>query len=654
MNCYYDNKISNFLKDDSNKIQGIINNRNQLFDAGIKTQKSWQIEINILKNQLREFEGDIIFEYTIPRIGNRIDVVVIIHGILFLLEYKTNDKQHRKSTDDQVMDYALDLKNFHKESRDRYIVPISVATDAPYFNYEIAICDDKIFRVIRANKDSIKEIIESILKEFSDTEIDAKQWINSEYFPTPTIIESARYMYANHDVKDISRSDASAENLTHTTNSINKIIENCRKFNEKAICFITGVPGAGKTLAGLNIATQNRNRSENEKSNSVFLSGNGPLVTVLQEALAKDLKYRENVKITQARRQTISFINNIHKFRDNYITNNDIPFENIVIFDEAQRTWTKDQLSKFMKEKKNTPNFQMSEPECLLEIMDRHKNWCVVVCLVGGGQEINTGEAGIQAWIDALRKDFSSWKLFISDRLNEVEYVGTSELTEIIKDIDYVYKSDLHLGVSLRSFRSEKLASFVHAVLDEKQEKAKDIYNEIQNYPILITRDINKAKNWVKNIKRGTEKVGVLASSNAIRLRPYGIWVKSNINVCHWFLSDEIHPESSNALEQTCTEFDIQGLELDYAVVAWDGDFRIKDGIWNYYNFRGDKWERINKSEKRRYKLNAYRVLLTRARQGMIIFVPSGVDKSIDHTRDKKIYDETYNYLLGCGFQSID
>ena len=549
------------------------------------------------------------------------------------------------------MDYALDLKNFHKESRTKYIVPMSIATEDYNKENNIEVFNDKVFNVIHTNKKSIRKEIDNILEKYSDTEIDRENWVNSEYSPTPTIIESARYMYKNHTVKDISRSDAAVENLTKTTETINKIIKICKSNKEKAICFVTGVPGAGKTLAGLNIATQS---NFVEKNNAVFLSGNGPLVEVLQEALARDLVNKEQIKKEDAKIQTTTFINNIHKFRDNYINNNNTPFENIVVFDEAQRSWTHDQLSKFMKNKKNIDNINMSEPECLLEIMNRHKEWCVVVCLVGGGQEINTGEAGIQEWIAAVKNKFPKWKLFISNNLDNKEYIKDSELSELIENLDSSFENNLHLNVSLRSFRSEKLSSFIQNILNEDINKARESYKFLNNYPIKITRDLEKAKNWLKMKKRGSERIGIIASSGGLRLRPYGIWVKSKAQVGHWFLSDENHPESSNMLEKICTEFDIQGLEIDYSLVAWDMDFRIENNMWKFYNFRGDRWNTIHKKKDKKYRLNAYRVLLTRARQGMVIFVPEGVDGSIDTTRNKDFYDETYNFLVNCGIEELE
>lgn len=640
MRAYYNETIEKFLAEDANAIQGKINRNNQIFDTRMTTQKSWEMEICILKDQLKNFNGEIIFEYTIPRLGKRIDVVLIINGIIFLLEFKTNEHSHKRSTDRQVMDYALDLKNFHKESQSKYIVPVSIATEAEDYENNLFSYEDHIYGVIRVNKSTISREISRVLEESLGEAISREVWINSEYSPTPTIIESARYMYAHHTVEDISRSDAAAKNLTETADAIHRIVNESREKNRKAICFLTGVPGAGKTLAGLNIATQKS--AQEDTFNAVFLSGNGPLVNVLQEALARDVKNREKITLSEARRKSLTFINNIHKFRDNYIGNEQVPFEKIVVFDEAQRSWSEKQLSKFMREKKNTPNFNLSEPECLLEIMDRHEDWCVVVCLVGEGQEINRGEAGIEAWLDAADKKFQHWDIFASDKIE-------SKDTQILNR-----EKSLHLDVSLRSFRSEKISDFVHAVLDGTPSEAREIRKQIHHYPLKITRDMDHARNWIRQQQRGTERIGIIASSGALRLRPYGIWVKSEVQVEHWFLDHEFHPESSNALEQTCTEFEIQGLEIDYALLAWDGDLRIEDGSWAYYNFRGENWNHINQEERKVYKKNAYRVLLTRARQGMVIFVPKEDQLLLDPSGRKSIYDETYEYLLSCGFESID
>ena len=439
-------------------------------------------------------------------------------------------------------------------------------------------------------------------------------------------------------------------NLNSTTTAINKIIDASKRCHKKSICFITGVPGAGKTLAGLNIANRRHEFDENE--HAVFLSGNQPLVDVLQEALARDECSRTEVKKTEALRKAKAFIQNIHHFRDDAISTDTAPAEKVAIFDEAQRAWDEPSLVKFMMRKKGVPNFNMSEPEFLISIMDRHKDWAVIICLIGGGQEINTGEAGLKEWFDVLKKKYRHWDVYVSDKLADSEYVGSSTVDKLIAGLNCTPVEELHLAVSLRSFRSERVSEFVKMLLDGEINKARELYRVLKsNYPIVMTRDLQKAKAWVKARARGTERYGLIASSGAKRLRRFGIWVQSKIDAKNWFLNGKDDVRSSYFLEETATEFDIQGLELDWAVVGWDANLHWQDGEFYCWNFKGTKWQRINNSADRAYLKNAYRVLLTRARQGFVIFIPPGSEE--DATCLNAYYDGTYNYLKSIGIEEI-
>ena len=415
------------------------------------------------------------------------------------------------------------------------------------------------------------------------------------------------------------------------------------------------MPGAGKTIVGLNIAIQ---RSEAKKGeHAVFLSGNFPLVAVLQEALARDKVLQGqniNEKITKkdALRSTSAFIQVIHKYRDSFVENNNIPPERVVIFDEAQRAWTKEQISKFMLTKKGIKDFDYSEPEFLISTMDRHKEWAVIICLVGGGQEINTGEAGLPEWFDSLRRQFLDWDVYITPNLNDEEYRRSNEWKDLIMGLNVYEVEKLHLSTSVRSFRTPDLADLIKAILDVNINKAKVLYDRCKfKYPIIITREIAKAKAWIRTQCQGTTRYGLLASSGALRLKPEGIFVKNDISVENWFLNEKNDVRSSYYLEDVVTEFDIQGLELDYSIVAWDADLRFENNEWNYYNFSGKRWNNVNSINKRIYLKNSYRVLLTRARQGMVIFIPKGDND--DNTRETKYYDGIYNYLKAIGIDEI-
>lgn len=655
--AFYYNTIRSFKKSSYSEILGNLADNNEF--ATEQTQKdAWKFQIKYLQEILSDFDGSIYFEYAIPRMGKRIDVLLIVESIIFVVEFKVGEKEYHSHAIDQVWDYALDLKNFHETSHDKTIIPILIATEAKSFDFLLSVSqsDDNLFDPVRSNSQTFSSILSTALK-FLDghLKINTKEWENGRYQPTPTIIEAAMALYNQHSVADISRSDASAINLSQTSDELSAIIKETRDKSEKSICFVTGVPGAGKTLVGLNIATKHFDKDS--ELYSVFLSGNGPLVMILQEALARDKVKRakergEKLTKKEAKSQVQAFIQNVHHFRDEGIRDKGAPIEHVALFDEAQRAWTLEQTSNFMRQKKGVYNFEMSEPEFLISCLDRHPDWAVVVCLVGGGQEINTGEAGISEWILALERRFPDWKIYISNRLTDSEYNAEEILQKIRYRKDVEYSEYLHLAVSMRSFRAENVSLLVKQILDLDIDNAKITLNGLKSkYPIVITRDFFKAKEWLKNKARGTERYGIVVSSQAQRLKPYAIDVKSPIDPIHWFLDGKDDVRSSYYLEDVATEFHIQGLELDWACVAWDGDFRYSSDGWIYKSFKGKKWQNINKADRKLYLKNAYRVLLTRARQGMVIVVPSG-DKD-DHTRLPEFYDETFEYLKEIGFEIL-
>ncbi len=642
---YYSNSILDFLKDENSRIIGELT-LNHSFDLDELQKNSWREQIEILKDQLKGFNGHIFFEFTIPRMGKRVDNVVISGNSIFILEFKIGEKSHPTHAIDQVLDYALDLKNFHEGSHDKDLVPVLISSKADAFNNEIQKYDDLLYRPLLCNSFNIKDIIERIQDD--SNLIDPDIWANSQYKPTPTIVEAAQALYKGHDVQEISRSDSGAINLSRTSSCISRIIENSKANNKKSICFITGVPGAGKTLAGLNIVNERMKADEDE--HAVFLSGNGPLVQVLREALARDESSNSNITKREASQKVNAFIQNIHHFRDDALQSELAPVEKVVVFDEAQRAWTKEKSTSFMR-KRGDADFKMSEPNFLISILDRHRDWCTIICLVGGGQEINTGEAGLEEWISALKEHYSEWNLYHSELItNNNDYLKSVELRDWMHRTSKA-QTDLHLAVSVRSFRSEKVSDFVHSVLDNNLNKAQTLYEQlIRDYPIKLTRDLDKAKAWVRNIVRGNERIGLVCSSGAKRLRPFGIHAKNEIEPPNWFLNPKEDVRSSNFLEEVATEFDIQGLEIDWAIVAWDGDLH-HSSEWNFQKFKGTKWMNINKEIDRAYKLNAYRVLLTRARQGMVIYIPEG--SSTDPTRPTSLYDGTFKFMKQIGIMEI-
>lgn len=648
---YYSNDIQSFLNQDNYSIFGEITTNDQ-FSAEDLQKNTWNREIEIMKRELSQFLGGyIIFEYTIPRIGNRIDNIVIYKGIIFLLEFKVGEKKYPSYAIEQVTDYAFDLSCFHKESHNRLLVPILISTKAHSVKQEIRISKDNVLETICCNEYEIAKYITEVSLKFIQDEIIPNDWINSLYMPTPTIIEAAQALYLGHNVEDISRNDASAKNLNQTTKAINKIIDYSKAHNRKSICFITGVPGAGKTLAGLNIAVERQKIAEDE--HAVFLSGNGPLVDVLQEALARDDAKRNNISRKEASRKVKEFIQIIHHFRDDAISVDTPPVEKVAIFDEAQRAWDEQNLTDFMKKKKHIEDFNMSEPEFLISILNRHNDWATIICLIGGGQEINKGEsAGIYGWFDSLRNNYPNWDIYVSDKITDDEYSKGHNFAEMTKNMNVNIIEDLHLAVSLRSFRSENVSNFVKALLDVDIDTAKRLYEQFNNdYPVFVTRNLHKAKLWVRSQAKGSQRYGLTASSGAKRLRKYGIWVQNKIEATNWFLNGKNDVRSSFHLEETATEFDIQGLELDWTIVCWDADLRFENGDFKHLKFVGTKWQNIKSADNILYLKNAYRVLLTRARQGVVIFVPPGDET--DMTAKPEYYDGIYRYLKSLGIKEL-
>ena len=608
-------------------------------------RSAWEYQIN----HLREIAAGLpparfFMEFLIPRMGRRADLIVLVGGIIFVVEYKLGARQFDRSSLDQVYGYGLDLKHFHETSHSAPIVPILIATHAAApSETSVEWDDDGLARPMRVNAAGLCEAIDFVCRGWGGDHIDAGAWAAGRYRPTPTIVEAAQALYRGHAVEEISRSEAGAENLTRTADYVASAIEAAKRDRQKIICFITGVPGSGKTLAGLNLATA-RQRAHSDE-HAVFLSGNGPLVDVLREALARDAvaSAREagrRISKVQEDRRAAAFIQNIHHFRDDALSTKAAPVERVVIFDEAQRAWDVAQTSKFMQQKKGQLGFAMSEPEFLLSVMDRHDDWCAIICLVGGGQEINTGEAGISEWLRALHRSFPHWRAYIPQTLDR-DVALRQEVTA----------PALHLATSLRSFRAERLSDFVNEVISGNPKAARTLTAELKDFPLLITRDLEAARSWLRSKARSGERTGLLASSNAARLKPYGIFTKAKIEPAKWFLAPPGDVRSSNALEDAATEFDVQGLELDWACVCWDANFRREADKWQTLQFKGTRWQAVNDANRKSFITNSYRVLLTRARQGMIVFVPEGSD--IDETRSIQFYNSVYTTLAACGFVNL-
>lgn len=677
--AYYGDSIKNFLLTDTDSIKGIL-------DRGVAEHPqiwtiqfaSWESSIALLKNQLSvicaqrsEAENWTIFlEYEIPRLLSRIDAVIIARDLIFVLEFKYDRNSYDLADVRQAEDYALDLKDFHLESRDRTIIPILLCPNAKNSTQSSCNQYDNLVRpVLKANAQNLSSLIVSsfALNSLSSKfPINATEWEQSMYSPTPTIIQAAQALFAGQKVEAIT--NKGAENLTHTMDYIVQVIKEAQTNHEKVVCFVTGVPGAGKTLVGLNVIHKEE-FIESNKSNAAYFSGNGPLVNVLREALTRDEFERSNKLyknksglVTDKPSKSVtetkvkSKIQNLHQFIKDGLKDFKAPHEQIVVFDEAQRCWDATNFfNKAVQSRVREKNpIRKSEAEIIFEIMDRHVGWSVIIALVGNGQEINTGEAGIGEWGAVLKEKYRHWHVHISPELLAGDSRNAiNKLFDRVPDnLKIIENGNLHLSVSQRSFKANNLNDWVDAVISNNSALARELYSSInKNYPIFVTRDLDGAKTWLSKNKQGTKRIGLAASSGGLRLRPYGINTKEEFNVPYWFLNDENDVRSSYYLEIVATEYKIQGLEIDWIGVCWDGDLRRSNDTWDYKNFTGTKWGNVNKQEDRQFLLNKYRVLLTRAREGMVIWIPPGVDSDV--TRSSEIYDPIFEYFKSCGVEEI-
>lgn len=655
---WYVESIDKFLRAEPDAVVGKLAGASP-FEVVPAQAEAWLVEVQILQRALSDVSGWISLEFEVPRLGSRLDAVVLTAGAVIALEFKVGESKFHRQDYEQVWDYALDLKNFHAASRYAPIFPVLVATASVRGDAEWATAPkDGVRAPYCCNATSVAKAISAAV-EFAVGQPElGREWFSSQYNPTPTIVEAAKALFARHTVEDISRSDAGARNLAITSKALEDVIAEARAQSHKAIAFVTGVPGAGKTLVGLSIAASHWRKEE--PTHAVFLSGNGPLVAVLREALTRDELDRRKAQGKKARKGEVAqevkpFIQNVHHFRDAGVRSQETgepPVDKVAIFDEAQRAWTLEKTADFMKRKKGVANFRYSEPQFLIDYMNRHKDWAVVVCLVGGGQEINTGEAGISTWLEAVAQHFPDWRVYVSRELRDSEYGALSIMDQLPGVTHVVSNPDLHLSVSMRSFRSEKLSAFVSAALNVEIERARSLCSEVcKTYPLALTRDIDVARKWTRDRARGSERYGLVASSQAQRLKPYAVDVRVNVDPVHWFLADRDDTRSSWYLEDPATEYQVQGLELDWVCMTWDADLRMMGNSWLYREFKSSKWQVIRKEERKRYLLNAYRVLMTRARQGMVIFVPKG--DPADSTRKAEYYDETFEYLKGLGIPVV-
>jgi hypothetical protein len=620
---------------------------------------TWERDIRSLRQVLTRCmqkdsnaaEWGVLLEFSIPRKEVRIDAVILMSGQIVILEAKSGGAFF--SAKKQIEEYALLLHYFHKASANRMIVPIIVSPEAGEPGLD-PLRQDELFpqlatywvrRTITTSWQYLPDVLELVEKRKNAEQIQVESWDESPYHPVPSIIEAAVALKSGLSIREIAQCEASEHEIGLVRQTIQAYVDQARERKRHVICFLTGVPGSGKTLVGLSLA----HSQENQENAIHFMSGNGPLVKVLQHLFTQEGRKR-GANATNARIEARTLIENVHIFARNYMEDDRRePSNHAIIFDEAQRAWNRAQNKKKF-------NRDYSEPKMLLDIMERHQDWAAVIALVGGGQEINDGEAGLEEWGRALAQSPKQWAIYASPEVLEggPSTAGHRLFARATEQLEVRTNPVLHLRTSNRSLRAEKLAIWVNHVLDGNANEAAAL-RVTDKFPIFLSRDLEKTRTKLREQKIGPIRYGLVGSSAAARLRAEGLEPNSTFHADYpweqWYLASETDLRASFQCEVFATEFEIQGLELDWIGLCWGGDF-----VWN--ESRGwqlrkllsgpnNRWISIKKEEKRIFRKNAYRVLLTRARQGMIIFVPKG--NAADSTNAPEEFDATASLLLQCG-----
>jgi hypothetical protein len=666
MPAYYANSVQGFLADSASAVFATMVNAND-YAGFLQVEHSqtavWRDTVDFLRESLVRIavvlaavsQWGLLLEFPIPRRQKRADLILLAGDLILVVEFKSTEGTASGLL--QVEDYALDMANFHAGSRGRCIIPMVVALQT---HACVGSQEQPGTGVLSPRACSHAEFPETLLNLFqrhckkAAPQISWQEFNLAPYHPIPSIIEAAIAIFSGMEVREIAHAHSDPHNLTRTVDSLTHRIHVAATAKKKIICFVTGVPGSGKTLAGLRAVHDPRVR-QLTATDPAFFSGNGPLVKILREALVRDATAKGE-REGDARRRINTTIQNVHVLaRESYDDPRQLPpHEHVMVFDEAQRAWNA---------KRNQRKFKrnISEPEMILSIMDRHPDWAVLVCLIGGGQEIHDGEAGLAEWGKTLSERFRHWDAFTSpEAIRGGPSVAGSCLFANGPPSELCVTEDpaLHLPVSTRSYRAQAVTEWSNALLSGQTATAHNALRDTRDFPVYVTRDLSAARRWLRLKTRGTDRSGLVASSGAARLRAEGLETSTAFHreypYQYWFLNPPTDVRSSYQLEVVATEFEIQGLELDWVGLCWGGDFlwNAQRNHWDVRAFAGTKWRTVKDAQAREFITNSYRVLLTRARQGMIIWIPIG--DSSDPTREPGPFDATAEVLLAAGLKPLD
>ncbi|WP_110597925.1 DNA/RNA helicase domain-containing protein [Salinicola lusitanus] len=664
MTAYYSSTTGAFVRISLEEVAAALHSKYAAdgFSSQYTTQtESWNITVPKLQEELRSLlrlhpdaaSWPVLLEYPLYRLRRRIDVLILTPAAIVVVELKVGESTFRSADRRQVEEYGLDLRDFHGASAGISIVPVLWCTEAKTTSYVSTIKEADVAEVHCVGGLGLANVLVRVGTSVPTARYEIREWESGQYRPVPTVVDAATTLFAGHGVREIAQADAS--NLDASANRVVEIIQETKRKRGRSLVFLAGVPGSGKTLAGLQVVHSAVESGVEDQGDIVYLSGNTPLVVVLREALARDEASRRKARgvkpaLAEARNSVRTRIQHIIDFLREYLTNDDgsSPHEHVIVFDEAQRAWDED----YGRKKFGRPS---SEPKLLLDIMGRHPDWCSIVALVGGGQEINAGENGIAEWGKALRAlpntELEKWCVYgppdFTVGSDATANLGVGSLSGAA---DIVVEPDLELTVPLRSFRSPSLSRWVSLVLGGNAPEAATLARELGDYPILVTRSIDLARKWLKVHARGERRFGLVASSGARRLRADGLGVTLNATdgsaIAQWYLNGREDVRSSFALEVPANEYTTQGLELDFVGLCWGGDLVWNGRTWAHRQFRGNSWANVN-GDRQRFITNSYRVLMTRGREGLVVWVPQGSTE--DPTRKPQQFDETANFLLSCG-----